>query len=862
MLEGILWHVFQWLLMLGLGYFGFMQLAHVTSDETESEQRTSTAPSTSKVENVRNIDSQSTHAPISDYTHNTSYANNNSHQHEPTVTTKTTIQNFSDCIPSLIKFSSTNNDWTNDLISWVFTNVHRIPKPLDSWIKGLNDAAKKINNPQTTEVIFEGYGDHSHVLNPPVLSNIRVENGPREQLTIKANIYIPEVIAKIVTSQRLNDQLWVANYCAHILKLSGEVEGRLASIANQLFFMGCFNGRPEFKVELEKRDDSQSNSQVNYSQIEDVVRRCVVLAVTNINLSEFNISDNSIATLELSPTNLSNMPVHEVVKRLHKSQMSTSFSDNLSHANKLRVKVIRAQKLGNGKDVHSPYVVVEIDEPAKRYKTSPGINVSPYWEESFDFTVTPSTEEILFELYEGVPLPDKHPKQSSILPNKETHQDDQQIFLGLAIVGLDELKRSNESLHCLRLQGRPYKNDQVSGTLTVEFQFYHDPTVTAVGEQVDEFVAVDKNLGTSIRETVTINKTPFTNQHDSFRQTDITPTNTTTLTIKTVTQQLKDKPLISSVHGSMENAMDPLTSKSLEYQLQQLNIENIKRRLSQNNGNITVESGNEYEQLHMVQNGGLYESYTSSKNGYSVNAPAYSADTMSRSIGNKNKNLDKGNRSESLDNLNSSSGLLDERSRGREKTATTKEKRDHSFFGNLRDRLSGRRSKSKLRAKSIDFEKNHDLEEAVSLPPSRDQSQTRYGSELSKSYVETKSVGDESNGSSPENVHRSDIVLELSQGNSIKKYFLIPPNIASEPAAQKLIKRGKKLHISNDHTFVAVKIKRGTVCNVCKHRIALSIVKQAYQCRDCRVVCHKSCHCKTISPCQQTNYHNLPMQVL
>lgn len=51
-------------------------------------------------------------------------------------------------------------------------------------------------------------------------------------------------------------------------------------------------------------------------------------------------------------------------------------------------------------------------------------------------------------------------------------------------------------------------------------------------------------------------------------------------------------------------------------------------------------------------------------------------------------------------------------------------KRDRSFFSELRDRLSGRRH-SKRRAKSFDTATG-ELEEAVSLPPSRDPSRTRF----------------------------------------------------------------------------------------------------------------------------------------
>lgn len=842
-----------------MGYFGFNQLAYFTADDepinAEGRKPFDTVEnneSNINNKNTQNNESFNTTNNRKEFSFNLTSSNDNYKNNNKTTILNSNNYNFSSASTNI-----SENSWTNELINWFFYNTHRVPKPLECWISGLNEAARKINNPNKTEILFEGYGDHSNIYESPSINNILVESGPREQLTFKAHIYIPGVIFKIVTSQHLNDKLLVASYDAHILNLTGEVEGRLASIANQLYFMGCFNGRPDFKVDLVNRDNNLQNAIIDNYNIEDAVRRCIVLAVTNINLSDINISNN-LENFHDNTTNISSMPVNEVVKRLCKSQIQTSIDNDNFQANKLRVKIIRAQRLGYNRTVLQPYVVVEMDEPSRRYKTSNGINVNPYWEESFDFTITPISEEILFEVYEGDPSLCRtvQTNNSTILPNKDSHHEDDNLFLGLAIVGLDELRKSNESLHCLRLQGRPYKNDTVSGTLTVEFQFYHDPTVREIGEYHDEFVATDKNTGVTVKETVTVTKTPISQNDDiNGQQIDITPTRTTTLTVKTVSQQLKEKPLIKSVHGSMENAMDPVTSKALEDHLKNLNIDEIKRRMTPPADNVIISDADEYNIVHHQHQNNI--NYIDNYNPTNKVKTIYSSDTMSRTMGKQVHDNEFINRAESLDNIIKNKSVDQSRlSRGREKSGNVKEKRDSSFFGQLRDRLSGRRSKAKHRAKSVDYENNQELEEDISLPPSREQSRTRYGSEFTRNLVETKSIGNESN-ISMDGVHESNIILELSQGNNQKQYFLIPHKIINEAAIQRLLKRGKKLHVSNEHIFVAVKIRGGTVCNVCKNKIAGSFSKQAYQCRDCRLVCHKKCHTKTISPCQQTNYYNL-----
>lgn len=68
--------------------------------------------------------------------------------------------------------------------------------------------------------------------------------------------------------------------------------------------------------------------------------------------------------------------------------------------NRLLVKVLRAQKLGNGVEVEQPYATVEIDEPAQKHTTTLGTTSSPYWDEHFLFDLGDRSEEILFEVYD------------------------------------------------------------------------------------------------------------------------------------------------------------------------------------------------------------------------------------------------------------------------------------------------------------------------------------------------------------------------------------------------------------------------------------------------------------------------------
>ncbi|VDM74446.1 unnamed protein product [Strongylus vulgaris] len=695
--------------------------------------------------------------------------------------TKTTVQSAEATTPS--RHDASNSEWTNEVLAWIYNNFLKVPGPLEAWIKSLNDAAKKVNRPTECEVIFDGFGDHMHVKQPPRLSHIRVEHGPREHLTLRTNIHLPCVCLKVVSSQRTPERLLVSNFDANIVDLRGEVECRFACIANQLFLMGCFNGRPEMDIEL-KNTDSNAQSQVSLGLVEEKIRRCLLSAVTNINLSEALPPNPDDWRMDESHM-MDNF--HE---RVYHDQLISPMTNNNAAANKLRVKVIKANHLGRGTaivDVQQPYVVIEMDEPAQKFTTTKGINACPYWEESFDFDMTPASEEILFEVYDA---------------GLKVSSDDDKNFLGLAIVNFEEIRRSGEHydnscstcavfqhLHNLKLQGRPYRKDEVGGELTVQFDFYYDPKTVTPGKLVDT-VKIRNTNGSEFRETVTTQRRAIYDPHDNFENTEIMPRKTTTVVVKTVSQQLKEKPTIQSVHGSMENAVDPHIQQMLDQQFQ---------------------SDPSMEQLRSCAYGEQHVVHVSD--------------------------------------------------REKKQPAT---KRERSFFGELRDRLSGRRRSQTqsngipnvicfiFRSKSMDVN-GPEIEEAVSLPPSRDPSRVRYaGSFLCYPYIETsasgerynetQSMGGKSGESSKSLYQHSTLVLELEHDKQLK-YFLIPPSMLSEPAAAKLMRRGKKLHIYNEHTFVAVKIRGyvltkfsyilllGVNCNVCQQRIKSSFSKQAYQCR-------------------------------
>lgn len=123
----------------------------------------------------------------------------------------------------------------------------------------------------------------------------------------------------------------------------------------------------------------------------------------------------------------------------------------MTQANRrLLVKIVKGEGLIHAND---PYVSVEMDEPPQKNQTGARQGQDPLWDEHFLFDLSHASSEILFEVYDR-PDVSGYPK-----------------FLGLGLVGIDELSVGVASSQIIALQPRPYETDEVSGAITVEFVF-------------------------------------------------------------------------------------------------------------------------------------------------------------------------------------------------------------------------------------------------------------------------------------------------------------------------------------------------------------------------------------------------------
>ncbi|XP_073988396.1 uncharacterized protein isoform X3 [Rhodnius prolixus] len=381
-------------------------------------------------------------------------------------------------------------------------------------------------------------------------------------------------------------------------------------------------------------------------------------------------------------------------------------------------------------------------------------------------------------------------------------------FMGLGIVSMDELITNPSQRQTITLQSPPYNEKPVSGTLTVEFLLIEGADLPTTGDKPYKVKETLRSVSPS-GQLLTTTRTTFAADHLTNGGDGITDSALKEIERNRGVQPNKSTLIIHSVQRAPQTTQQQV----------------VKVEMSES---------------------GMWHEVPDTKQGTNAPPPTESENAPASQETNG----------------------LDERGRSRRK------KRD--FFGTLRRRLNRSKTRSRSVGPGGELEGEYDpLARSISADRARDPSAhstdmfyrqfflkdtalvpgLREGSARS-SLSEASGI---SGASSRTYVNEaSTLVLETVE-NSIKKYYLVPLSLAQR---NKWKKKGTKLHIFNDHTFIAKHLSGGTICQVCKKALPRRLGKQGYECRDCQMRCHKQCHIKTETSCPNSNIHSLELSLL
>ncbi|XP_061725194.1 uncharacterized protein LOC133531104 isoform X2 [Cydia pomonella] len=702
--------------------------------------------------------------------------------------------------------------WVNDLLTWLYNDLVIVNELVQQWIVSMNEFSKKSVEEQGIGVELVRALDS----NPPNVSNVFCECDSKDDVTITCDCEATPAFQLKTFSQR-GEKVEVSHYRVNVNRFRARLN--VVCITEKLTGELRCDGWPEVKVALAAVGPLKTSS--NEANLQQLVSDIVVNALRSTQLS-FNLSHYPTCPrlrrhFDTSPR----LPLHYDSMLSHdRMYASTPISASMSNVHlgekRLLVKVVGAKDLGGKAGCSAPYCVVEMDEPPQKNQTAFKKDTNqPQWEEHFLFDLSPQTAELLFEVYDrtGPPSPGGGPS---------THR-----FLGLGLVGIDELLAAPSQRQQIALQTRPMEEHDISGTLTVEFLFIE-------GADIPDLASRPVKIKESLRT--------------------LSPRGLLTTTTKTVFKQNghENSALTESALRELELSPAGAANKST------LIIHSVQRvELTDSGKFIEVERE---DTLNSVDSADLTSTTMESIDENRTEQHVSPNSSPARQVRIKENGAKTNGDTEQGDYVQKPEEAPPE--------PAPRQKRKRDFFGTIKRRLGRSRTRGtsldlpsdsdvdQSRVRSISAERNHH-DKALSIP---NRNVYSAGASPAQSGDESRTSRSEMSGFSTASartfVHEaSTLVLETLEAG-IRKHYLVPLAVAQRSRWRR---KGVKLHIYNEHTFIAKHLSGGTVCEVCQKTIARRLGKQGYECRDCALRCHKHCHVQAAAACPASSVHNMEL---
>ncbi|XP_020810041.1 uncharacterized protein LOC110185488 isoform X19 [Drosophila serrata] len=672
--------------------------------------------------------------------------------------------------------------WTSQVFRWLYSDLVIVNELLMSWVIAINDTLRKSVEEHGVAVEVVRVLPDSPA---PGLNNIFCncdENNPADMLITFDCDAMP--VLQVKTFRQKAGKVETSHYKVTVSRF----RARMAIPMNYNTLKGEMRveGYPDVRIAMNSVGAIKAMDQ-DEQQLQTVISDILTTALRDtIYPVDFSIY-STCPRAEVEPLELPVIyPVHydSLAHNMehHLSGGGLRDSQHLVAGRRLLVKIVKGEGL---RDAHDPYVVIEMDEPAQKNQTGTQRGTKPYWDEHFLFELSPQSAEILFEVYD-------HPVIASDPPK----------FLGLGLVGIDELAVGPASTQLLQLQPRPYETQPVSGAITVDFVFIE-------GAEIPAGVRPQR-----LKEALRLS-TPAINEHirngadladaavRALQDGALSNTSSggqpskSTLIIHSV-QRNSTGPNAFKVEVNKEGHIEVIQSPS---ELDQTVAQAFERAANEAQAELELEKAK--LELEPGQGDTLNDSGNGTVNEDSVaefGQPNAASSPNGSGYGHNNYSL----------NGNGNSGGGGYNSLPRNGAAS------HQQMGHLnaglvldgQDVVDADRGRSKKQSSAI----------------------SGFSSASNKTYVHEAST----------------LVLETVE-NGIKRHFIVPLAIAQRPRWRR---KGTKLHIYNDHTFIAKHLSgSGLQCSICMKSIPRRPGKQGYECRDCQLICHKQCHIRAPQSC-------------
>ncbi|XP_046810760.1 uncharacterized protein LOC111679149 isoform X5 [Lucilia cuprina] len=351
---------------------------------------------------------------------------------------------------------TTSVTWTSQVFRWLYSDLVIVNELLMSWVIALNDTLHKNEEEGLAVEIVRVLPDSP----PPGLSNIFCnadEANPADMLITFDCDAMP--VLQVKTFRQKAGKVETSHYKVTVSRF----RARIANAMNYNTLKGDMRveGFPDIRIAMNSvgaikpmdQDEQQFQAQVS-----EILTRALRDTIYPVDFSVYTTCPRA----DIEPMDLPviyPIPYDTMANQMDLGMQQGGGLQPMISGRRLLVKIVKGEALKDAKD---PFVVVEMDEPAQKNQTGARQGNNPYWDEHFLFDLAPQSAEILFEVYDRPADPSDPPK-----------------FLGLGLVGIDELAVGPASTQVLALQPRPYETQPVHGSITVDFVFIEGAEIPA-----------------------------------------------------------------------------------------------------------------------------------------------------------------------------------------------------------------------------------------------------------------------------------------------------------------------------------------------------------------------------------------------
>ncbi|XP_049293266.1 uncharacterized protein LOC125768968 isoform X1 [Anopheles funestus] len=659
--------------------------------------------------------------------------------------------------------------WAVHLFRWLYSDLVVVNKLLQDWVSTVNTAL--LTHVEQHEMIVEIVRVLPESL-PPNLSSILCE--PTDQPNEVELLFDVDTtpVLQIKAFKSSNQKTEVSHYKATVSRL----KSRVSVIVNYFALKGemKLEGYPDIKIHLNSIGPLKTaNAQDEKKQI-DVITELLIGSLRDVVYPvDFSIYSTCPRIMGEESEEVTSDYGYGGYNDGYRAYQDDAYGTGLSASpRKLLVKVLKAEGLLK---CTQPYCVIEMDEPAQKHQSASKQGQNPFWDETFLFDLSNHSTELLFEVYDTVGVAAG------------------QKFLGLGLVGIDELASGPASTQILELQPRPYETETITGSLTVEFVFIDSPPVPAARRQYTQQSFHTNGLSNFARDAIT--STPGPGSPNA----------------------------VNGGTGTTGSPMSPSSPSKL--------LSNKAQTMAERNQRFQAAEANRMNNSFLKPTAaGHMNSFNGGKSESTPASPALSsASATSQSM---------------TGNLSNSAPVS--------VNTVPPVKKPRNIFGTLRSKLTpSKKSKSLEVTQYSPTATGGNVRSAsstLSRGSSLDQRSNIFRNLSRKSSIsESSAISGLSTGSGRTYVHEESTLLLETTENNVVRHYLVPLEVATKQKNWK--RKGTKLHIYNDHTFVAKHIPGGLLCFVCNRSIPRRPGKQGYECRDCAIQCHKPCHVRAPQAC-------------